>query len=1663
MEIGEKMTKEEIYEFLEENGIYRLSTNTGDIVGKVIKLGTTSLIIQRINGKKKMVAYEVINEIDEENGETNLECLSTQKQMAVVQQPMEIQSINVQETQSLAITSRLTQTISGMLQEIKYDKTKLKKQFKEYPEVRSKWADTYSMFNDAIKNHAFPEKYTQIMKNCTELFKRFPKCLPLYCFTGIVLSEKGDFEQACLYFYSGNDCYNEAVCAMKSGNIGRAIVAFAEYINEEDSEIHLSETENEELRKLLIKLEQMNITRKGVDGKSVEKTKNIAIETTQDEGQITLFKTIEKYGFIGGNIYFYITQVEDYELRKALLEGRGLLTTVTFTYGVSIQGTKAADHIVAAEPIKGQLKEEENQVFTGFISIYNRFWVTLKNGVEFPPDSGEVTRNSDNKTFTFYPEAICDPMLKAEIENNYNSEGMDVAFQLQFRNDKYCIGRMGKLEYASQLEKEIKKQWEIVIPDYVELEKWKEQQNIIQETDLKTVIEQEMSGKRDIVYRMFYPENEKNPFLHIERMYGCGNDFQQGCHYMTGYRGEDGNQHGIDLESAERCFVRAICANDNKESAISNLVSVYLRRGGAYIVKGLKLLEACGIEFHQEKLLDMQIQLIDKSGNFEAFVWILKEAIRYNSKPNKVVHYQMRLLSAYYGEKKYVETLREANVSLNYIRTHRYMFKNDSERYKFNESRVLRIMALAYYQQDNLEQARQIAGEILKNNPSDIVAQQIQNNTLQNVDMSLDEADKNYSEELELVTEHEGELSEFSNYLLKQIHLSTIFSKMKRVYSNIRDDRYIGKTKDADKDLQDIRDNLNRNIAVSLEPRSEFQLGMALIALHSRENDPDNENRISLENVKNYVGRGMALKADNCILSGGQIDVARHYYISALQYLRKGDTANINNSMNRLVYSFFLSKDQLKETFRDTKRNPQIQISQYFNKKCLSIKDILLSTFLLEKSGNFSTMIRSALYEDELLRQAVVDCCKRFLQKEVWIDDSYRFERLCEEVEQRYFQLDIQLKRGVSDCANEYNMTEKLQQHTIKLKKLVKIQFLFNLDEMYLDRYIDLVEEFSQVEDIYSVADREDSYRSLIGKWETLVDDISENPTELSFDLVRKHSEEFYYITRERLSELYASSKPEISEISLLSDSVYVNDDTVSLTICFANSKFKQTADGVEVEISSSHAGVRMDECTRRISSIPSGERREYIFSLKLSRDIIYEKQFDIDVTLAYKYHPDIDTIAKESKIEKMNVNLNSKESFVPIENMYEKIARSSGVAIPEMFKGRNQLIDKICRSMYLGNGIMNKNRGIILWGQRRIGKNSVKDYLKKRIYETYPDAYMPIELGSIGKSHNLKEVLAGLAFDTESVILTDYEELYDDYVKAGLEDSSIKIENSEDYMLEFRNFMSRFSALLKRKYKSETHIPLYYIDEFSYLYEWIEKGELDGKEFMRFWKSFIQDYGICAIIIAQDNIPVWKAQYENEFSCMNYDNEITYLMPDGAKELICDPCRLNGESRFSPEAVDYIYSLTRGSAFLIVILCKSIIDYLNQNYTEKVTKAVVEIVLEKEFIANRGIFEPQDFEPQIVDVSKVNHEADEMIKANTRLLKEIAAKTVTAVKTPISELLFLRDGNIEYCKEIFERLKERKIINTEGNTYCSITMPLLKFHFLREQGLMNREALNYV
>ena len=338
---------------------------------------------------------------------------------------------------------------------------------------------------------------------------------------------------------------------------------------------------------------------------------------------------------------------------------------------------------------------------------------------------------------------------------------------------------------------------------------------------------------------------------------------------------------------------------------------------------------------------------------------------------------------------------------------------------------------------------------------------------------------------------------------------------------------------------------------------------------------------------------------------------------------------------------------------------------------------------------------------------------------------------------------------------------------------------------------------------------------------------------------------------------------------------------------------------------------------------------------------MISEGQFEITVSMQYRYRDSVENIETTSISEILPVTITDKENYIRIENKYNRIIRGSGVDVktPELFKGRNELIDSICMSLSSSDGIMTKNRGIILWGQRRVGKNSVKDYLKEKIRLEYPDAYLIIELGSIGKCRNLREVLITIINKTEDALMQDYEEIYEKLIENGMEFSGYALENTESYMPKFSRFMDRLSVGLRKISEDEKNIPLFFIDEFSYLYEWIEKGELDGKQFMRFWKSFIQDYGICSIIIAQDNIPVWKSRYENEFACMNHDNEITYLDYEGAKELICEPCQVADKMLYTPEAVKLIYDWTKGSAYLIVIFCKHVIDYLNDIIPKKLQR----------------------------------------------------------------------------------------------------------------------------
>ncbi len=151
--------------------------------------------------------------------------------------------------------------------------------------------------------------------------------------------------------------------------------------------------------------------------------------------------------------------------------------------------------------------------------------------------------------------------------------------------------------------------------------------------------------------------NVSNPFSDLKRDVSGKKYFQDAHRYMVGRKNSSGETIGVDLDRAEELFIQAIRAMDQTNSSVANLVNIYIKQGGDYIVKGLQLLEEYGYIFPAEKLTNLRIQLIDKSGNIEALEQILLSAIPNCVKKNTVWQYMAKLAGLYYKQQKWDDAI----------------------------------------------------------------------------------------------------------------------------------------------------------------------------------------------------------------------------------------------------------------------------------------------------------------------------------------------------------------------------------------------------------------------------------------------------------------------------------------------------------------------------------------------------------------------------------------------------------------------------------------------------------------------------------------------------------------------------------------------------------------------------------------------------------------------------------------------------------------------------------------------------------------------------------------------------------------------------------------------------------------------------------------------
>ena len=1421
----------------------------------------------------------------------------------------------------------------------------------------------------------------------------------------------------------------------------------------------------------------------------VGQTKSIKEKTEENivyRVSFAYYNKTHRYGMIknaeSGSIYFYIKQVKDMELQRILATESRYGQKVTYVRGVNFKDEIAADAIELDKGETYQTKEEEC-LYEGFLDDY-----------DVEKERGRIRAGEETYNFVF--SAVKDPLLYAEIMSHPYSV-LDLT--VKFHAKDYKSNKTKKVSKIASDICGVKEYSQAEIDEFIsqrhvrktEVDQWLGKHTETSREYFKAVayeplrkleaeVQEEAAAARKSVSQrgssvrkyhelrggekkaveLLLDDKEENPFSDLERDVSGNRYFQEAHRYMVGRKNSNGEIIGVDLDKAEALFIQSIKSMDQTSSSVANLVNIYIKRGKEYIVKGLQLLEVYGYLFPPEKLTNLRIQLIDKSGNLDALEQILLSAIPNCVKKNTVWQYMSKLAGIYYKQQKWSNAIEWFEKSL------AHLDKNKSEfaQYQLLRNNNLRLLIIAQYTAGNRQEAIARAMTFLVSTPEDSVIKSIadgifETNKSKTSIEDIGDIELQYEDDLFDIAN--TEISLYLSDKLQNVDLGSTFNKIAIVREKVQGGRYIGNADDSNKAVKYINENLLRKNkrGISAANRSAIFIGIARIISDSRENSSSlNEDKVALDEVKRYVARYARYFADDLVEKYATVDSIRFLYIQALRYLGAGDDGNISVAMNMLIASFFVDSTRLSDELHDM--GGSVYSDNYYKMKCISVKDLLIASFMLQDRQDYVTRILKKIYGEPALRAQMVETLNRILGADKSVSEYYDFDALWKKARGLYYGNLERLGMEIADSMNEYHMGESIRLHMQRIREIRDVKLLWNQDELILESYLNLIGLIGDTFEKYTVEEKIEGFRMAETEITKLKSDIESAPTEFSYDYVYSKLEELRFSIRERFDDLYQSSRPEC-RIFLSNNSFYVNEKSAEIAITFCNADNKQDADAVEITLDGS-VGASFIRCEKKFTSIRSGEEQDYLAVFVLDDKVISEGQFEVTVIMQYRYRESVENIKTTSIRETLPVNITDKDYFIRIENKYDRIIRGSGVDIkmPELFKGRNELIDSICASMSSAEGIMTKNRGIVLWGQRRVGKNSVKDYLKEKIRLEYPKSYIIVELGSIGRSGNLRDILTSIINKTEDTLMMEYEDIYEKLLNAGMDFSGYTLEKTESYMPEFARFMDRFSARLKKISNAEENIPLFFIDEFSYIYEWIETGKIEGKEFMRFWKSFIQDYGICAIIIAQDNIPVWKSRYENEFACMNHDNEITYLDYEGARELICEPCEIEGKTLFTPDAVKLIYDWTKGSAYLIVIFCKHIIDYLNNNYTEKVTKTIVQLVFEKEFMEGKGMFMSLDFEAQIQDAANVGQEGDLINFLNKKLLKEIAGATLTAPQVRVDDLRFFAEHD-EQAEKVFMRLKERKIIEVEGDTYCSINMPLLKFYLLREQSLLNKETLN--
>lgn len=665
----------------------------------------------------------------------------------------------------------------------------------------------------------------------------------------------------------------------------------------------------------------------------------------------------------------------------------------------------------------------------------------------------------------------------------------------------------------------------------------------------------------------------------------------------------------------------------------------------------------------------------------------------------------------------------------------------------------------------------------------------------------------------------------------------------------------------------------------------------------------------------------------------GPIETIREYYLNAFSLI--DEWRPISTQVSIFFESFYSNYSSIaKSDGVGLEKAIDSISSQVYSKPFFW--DTLLELFICSKQA--TAKVLEIVYQNQDIREASLLYINKFLNQnnpsKITITqyiDLWKVATRKRKSEKEELESNIKSYLKI-------NNIEELANLLILKGNLSSPSFVHELDITRMNSIMSICENAKQYINQTTFEDKEFYYNNIESRYNELINNINQFPSGYSIGSILPLAIHILNLIRKKHQETINLSKPQI-EVQVEGESIIDEDKNCEIQVSIFNSPQCSKAGEVVIEIINLNNGIEgiQTQVIFHQNLRGGGEPLIAKFNVKLNDEIIKQGASDIKIKCSYKELATDSIISFEKNI---SISFYDSSDFKEISNPYADHAKSNIVESPKMFKGRNELIHRVCDTL-----LTSKSKGYVIYGQKRSGKSSVLWHLENNLNQSGEAFAIYFSTGlSIAQDNNVE---ANLYY----VILTAIERKLRKLKVSGINVPDIGRTNLKDLlanpMLIFYDRLSyiKEAFLLIEEWKNKKLILI--IDEFTYIYYQIKLGNI-SPTFMQNWKAFVEDGGFSLVLSGQDTMTNFIQDFQNEFAMFKTER-LTYIDINSARELIEEPIwdKENNRSRFTRNSVEKIIELTACSPFYIQIICNELVRFMNSKKKPVLTPADIEEVIE--------------------------------------------------------------------------------------------------------------------